>query len=320
MSSEFDPLSKYFFDETSESEISRLNAQYSYLKSVVGHPRVIPPGIDISHVSRVIDVATGTGAWAIDFASLPEVYKSNVQVFACDISSEKFLKGNEPAVKQITFFQQDVTKPFPEELLGTFDLVNLSFLSYALTSQGWEKALQNLRGLLRPGGHLIIRDGEHIMFNHERPPPPEGQEPDVAACMQGTSIVANVNRIFSGGALRRGFLVSVLSQPFLQILETASLRVVSSRRVEVPFGNNCDFYTGIDGTSLSKLKAVTIENCTRLINMISKFMVNNGGLELANGTIILSEEERQVLMGEVARFISEGGSTFVSEWIIERPF
>jgi SAM-dependent methyltransferase len=125
-----------------------LNAQYSFFKSVVGHPRVIPPGIDISHVSRVIDVATGTGVWALDFASLPDVYKSNIQVFACDISSEKFLKGNEPAVKQITFFQQDVTKPFPEELLGTFDLVNLTFLSYALTSQGWEKALQNLHGLL----------------------------------------------------------------------------------------------------------------------------------------------------------------------------
>jgi hypothetical protein len=58
-----------------------------------------------------------------------------------------------------------------------------------------------------PGGHLIIRDGEQIMYNHERPPPPEGQEPDVAAYMQGTSIVANVNRIFAGGALRRGFLV-----------------------------------------------------------------------------------------------------------------
>ena len=164
MSSEFDPLSKYFFDENSESEVSRyviidrhltlmtslyrLNAQYSFFKSVVGHPRVIPPEIDIAHVSRVIDVATGTGAWALDFVSLPEVQKSNIQVYACDISSEKFLKGNESAVQQIAFFQHDVAKPFPEELLGTFDLVNQSFLSYALTSQGWEKALQNLRSLL----------------------------------------------------------------------------------------------------------------------------------------------------------------------------
>ena len=119
------------------------------MKGVIGYPQVIPPGIDIAHVSRVIDVATGTGAWALDFVSLPEVHKSNIQVFACDISNEKFLRGNsKPAVKQITFFQQDVTKPFPDELLGTFDLVNLSFLAYALTPQGWEIALQNLRSLL----------------------------------------------------------------------------------------------------------------------------------------------------------------------------
>jgi SAM-dependent methyltransferase len=126
-----------------------LNAQYSFFKSVVGHPQVIPPGIDVAHVSRVIDVATGTGAWALDFVSLPEVHKSNIQVFACDISDEKFLQGNKSAViKQITFFQQDITKPFQDDFLGTFDLVNLSFLSYALTSRGWEIALQNLRSLL----------------------------------------------------------------------------------------------------------------------------------------------------------------------------
>jgi ubiquinone/menaquinone biosynthesis C-methylase UbiE len=114
----------------------------------MGHHQVIPPGIDIVHVSRVVDVATGTGAWALDFASLPEVHKNNIQVFACDISDEKFLQGNKPGVKQITFFQQDITKPFPDELLGTCDLVNLTLLVYSLTSRGWKIALQNLRSLL----------------------------------------------------------------------------------------------------------------------------------------------------------------------------
>lgn len=45
------------------------------------------------------------------------------------------------------------------------------------------------------------------MYDQEHPPPPEGQEPDVAAYMQGTSILANVNRIVAGGALRKGFVV-----------------------------------------------------------------------------------------------------------------
>jgi SAM-dependent methyltransferase len=114
----------------------------------MGHHQVIPPEIDIAHVSRVIDVGTGTGAWALDFVSLPEVHKSNIQVFACDVSDEKFPQGNEPGVEQITFFQQDITKPFPDELLGTFNLVNLTLLVYALTPRGWGIALQNLRSLL----------------------------------------------------------------------------------------------------------------------------------------------------------------------------
>ena len=66
-----------------------------------------------------------------------------------------------------------------------------------------------------PGGHLIVRESELIMYNDERPPP-EGQEPDLAAYMQGTSIVANMNRIFTGGALQRGFVVRCALIQFLR--------------------------------------------------------------------------------------------------------
>ena len=126
----------------------RLKAQYSYLESVFGYPQLVPPGIDIARVSRVIDVATGTGAWALDFASLPDVRDRNIQVFACDISTAKFPRADEQEANTVTFFQQDITKPFPNDLLGTFDLVNLVLLSYALTEQGWKRALQNVHSLL----------------------------------------------------------------------------------------------------------------------------------------------------------------------------
>lgn len=48
----------------------------------------------------------------------------------------------------IQTFQQDVTKPFPEAMYGTFDLVHLSLVVLALTKEGWEKALENCRNLL----------------------------------------------------------------------------------------------------------------------------------------------------------------------------
>jgi ubiquinone/menaquinone biosynthesis C-methylase UbiE len=125
-----------------------LNAQYTFFKIAFGYPQPVPPEINISHVSKVIDIATGTGAWALDFASLPDVRNRNVQIFACDISTAKFPPEEECKAKGINFFQQDVTEPFPDELLGTFDLVNLMYLSYSLTEEGWKKALKNIHGLL----------------------------------------------------------------------------------------------------------------------------------------------------------------------------
>jgi len=100
----------------------------------------------------------------------------------------------------------------------------------------------------------------------------------------------------------------------------ASLRVLSSRRVEIPYGNHCDFYTGMDGTSLSKYKAISVKNFVQLLDLMSQDMIKDGGLELANGTIISSENERQALMEDIMHFVSEGGSSIISEWVVERPF
>jgi len=100
----------------------------------------------------------------------------------------------------------------------------------------------------------------------------------------------------------------------------ASLHVISSQRTDVPIGTYCDFYTGTDGTSLSRYKAISTENIVQLLDMMSKGMMKDGGLELANGTIISSENERQALMEDIMHFVSEGGSLIFSEWVVERPF
>lgn len=100
----------------------------------------------------------------------------------------------------------------------------------------------------------------------------------------------------------------------------ASLRILSSRRTDIPFGNYCDFYTGMDGASLSHSKAISAKNFVQLLDMMSKGMMKDGGLELANGTIISSENERQALMQDIRHFISEGVSGIISEWVVERSF
>jgi hypothetical protein len=104
------------------------------------------------------------------------------------------------------------------------------------------------------------------------------------------------------------------------MFEAASLRVLSSRRVLVPFGNYCDSYKGADGTSLSEYKAISVENLFQILNTTSISLMNDRALELVNGIRISSEEERRVVMEEVLRFIEEGGSTSFSEWVVQRPF
>ncbi|KAI9458403.1 S-adenosyl-L-methionine-dependent methyltransferase [Lactarius psammicola] len=225
---------KYLLDDN-DSEVSRLKTQYLFFKKVFDYPNIVPPVVNVGHLSKVIDIATGTGAWALDFVSQPDVRDRGVQVFACDISIAKFPQADKPDVKKIAFFQQDVTKPFPDEMLGTFDLVNMTYLGFALTVQGWKLALQNLHDLLKPGGHLILRDGDPLMFTHENPPPLEGQEPEIVAYTQGKSTLATINRIYSGWALRQGFVVG-LSYHLRKMLQDASLQVLSSTRALVPHG------------------------------------------------------------------------------------
>jgi hypothetical protein len=75
--------------------------------------------------------------------SLPEVHQSDIQVSACDISDKKFLQGDMPATDKIAFLE-DVTKPFSDEPLGTFDLIRLTCTDITRM----EMALQNLCKLL----------------------------------------------------------------------------------------------------------------------------------------------------------------------------
>ncbi|KAH9057430.1 S-adenosyl-L-methionine-dependent methyltransferase [Lactarius vividus] len=318
------PVKPYVLDDNdSESEVSRLNTQYLYLKTIFDYPKIVPPVVNVAHVRKVIDVATGTGAWALDFVSQPEVCGRGVQVFACDISVAKFPQAESDLadkldVDKITFFQHDVTKPFPDDMLGTFDLVHMAFMCWALTVQGWKLALQNLRDLLRPGGHLILRDADPLLFTHENPPPPEGQEPNVIAYTQGKSTLATINRIFSGWAIRQGLLVG-LSYHFQKMFQDASFQVLSSTRALAPHGGYCMSHRGLNGTSLSEYTAFSLQNFSQVTNVLTSAMMEAGGLEFGDGTRIADEHGRQVLMKELRDFAEGGILLLMSEWVVMRP-
>ncbi|KAH9169474.1 S-adenosyl-L-methionine-dependent methyltransferase [Lactarius sanguifluus] len=296
---------------------NRLKIQYLYFKTVFDS-NTVPPVVNINQVRKVIDVATGTGAWALDFVSQPNVRDRDVQVFACDISSAKFPQAGKPDVDKIRFFEYDVTKPFPDEMLGTFDLVNMSCMCFALTVQGWKSALQNLHDLLKPGGHLTLRDIDTMVFTHENPLPLEGQEPDIVAYTQGKSTLATINRISLGWALRQGFVVD-LSYHFREMLQDASLQVLSSTRALAPHGEYCSSHKGLNGTSLSEFTAYSFQSFSRVLNVVTSAMMTAGCLELGDGTRIADEEERKALMKELRHFVERGILLPLSEWVVVRP-
>ncbi|KAH8995095.1 hypothetical protein EDB86DRAFT_3102816 [Lactarius hatsudake] len=314
MSSESEtPIKPEYVLDDNNSEISRLKTQYLHFKTVFDS-NTVPPVVDVNQVKKVIDVATGTGAWALDFVSQPNVRDRDVQVFACDISSAKFPQAGKPDVDKIRFFEHDVTQPFQDEMLGTFDLVNMSCMCFALTVQGWKSALQNLQ----PGGHLTLRDIDSMIFTHENPPPLEGQEPDIVAYTQGKSTLATINRIHSGWALRQGFVVG-LSYRFREMLQDASLQALSSTRALAPHGEYCSSHKGLSGTSLSEFATYSFQSFSQVLNVVTLAMMKAGCLELGDGTRIADEGERKSLMKELRHFVERGIFLSLSEWVVVRP-
>lgn len=83
----------------------------------------------------------------------PESTSKPIQLYACDISTDKFPPRDVTDALGIKTFQQDVTQPFPDELYGKFDLVQAFMLVGSLTEAGWRRALENYRRLL---SRLII--------------------------------------------------------------------------------------------------------------------------------------------------------------------
>jgi SAM-dependent methyltransferase len=114
----------------------------------------VPLFIDLSKVSKILDAAAGTLVWSLEVAQQTDVRKRlhdashPIRIYACDITLEKFPPSNITDPLHIETFLQDITKPFPNHMLETFDLINMKLLVLALTESGWQKALSNVYRLL----------------------------------------------------------------------------------------------------------------------------------------------------------------------------
>lgn len=221
--------------------------QYAFKKSAYGWDNAVPDSVDLTQVHRVLDIAAGSCAWTLDFAATPSIQSRlskkdrqtndankgmpSIQIYVSDIDTKFFPVKDVLDEVGIESFQQDVTKPFRSDLYGTFDLVHICMVTLCLTQTGWSEALVNCYRLLRksvsfstvvhklnlihtpgPGGIFMVDEIDPILYTLSMPPPsPDSAGPDLDTCMGGDAWVHKANRIYTGWALHKGFIVGYVA-------------------------------------------------------------------------------------------------------------
>jgi len=132
----------YMFRRNFNSSI-RLNYNHWLMKDLSGY--LLNPKIQFEKENaRIADVATGTGIWLFELVDdLP--YSARLDGF--DISSSQYLP-KEWIPENMHLTEQDIFKPFPEEYLGAYDIVNLRFALCFVNNIDAEPLLENLISLL----------------------------------------------------------------------------------------------------------------------------------------------------------------------------
>lgn len=165
--------SPYILNEKSdkdglEQEKNRLDAQHYWLDDFMNNellPRHIAAELSARPSPRICDLATGTGIWLIKLA---ETLPASAELVGLDYDLSKY-PDPETLPSNVKLGFANAFDPFPEELLGRFDVVHLRFFVYAMKSGQGVPLIRNLLSLLRPGGWLVWVETGPSMYTVEPP-------------------------------------------------------------------------------------------------------------------------------------------------------
>ncbi|KAK0117928.1 hypothetical protein ONS95_012240 [Cadophora gregata] len=146
--------SHLFANDKIATEHKRLNIQHRFVNTF-GPPEQIHPSIPKDQIILVADIATGTGVWLQDLATvlskIPLRSDGSRQYVGFDISRDLFPSSYDSS---FSYVQHNALCPFPDEHLGKYDLVHARFLIAALKEDEIRIALENVLELLAPGGYI----------------------------------------------------------------------------------------------------------------------------------------------------------------------
>ncbi|RPD57318.1 hypothetical protein L226DRAFT_547045 [Lentinus tigrinus ALCF2SS1-7] len=300
-------------------------------KAIYGWSTAIPSSIDISGISEVLDVAAGTCVWTADFAQIPEVnarlalpcrppVANPIQLSACDIETKFFPEQSFLDSLNIKTFHQDVTKPFPAELRGKYDIIHISFLLLCLTEQGWKDALKNVRDALtvaEPGGILFLDDADPVIYTEQSPPPPEDAlSHDIPASLGAPGWQGKANRIYLAFALGNNFVVD-LTFRLPSMLSAAGFTLAETKRGYATAGKLCHTFRGNAGDTWG-FEDFSIENFVFIFEHLAPALLAKGELYQPDGTKVTSEQEMQAMLQEIRDGLRAGGAVSVGRYFIAR--
>lgn len=120
---------------------------------------------DVTHADAgpqvVLEVGAGAGNTA--FPLIAQNQNPHLKVHACDYSKKAVEVMRSQEAYNTEVMQADVWDVTGDELPpglgeGSVDVIVMIFIFSALSPREWEKAVDNLYRLLKPGGHVCFRD------------------------------------------------------------------------------------------------------------------------------------------------------------------
>ncbi|ORY08734.1 S-adenosyl-L-methionine-dependent methyltransferase [Clohesyomyces aquaticus] len=142
------------------TEQQRLTRQHEVWTKSIGY--LLHPSIakSLPDNARIADIGCGTGIWMTEMA---KVSPSTYQFDGYDISDAQFQSADSLPPNVSLHTDSDFKKPYPEELIGTYDLINIRLIIISMGEGVWESTLRNVLTLLKPRGAIQWVEGNFFV-------------------------------------------------------------------------------------------------------------------------------------------------------------
>jgi SAM-dependent methyltransferase len=267
-------MTYYINDITSAGEWVRIDHQAGLVSRVTG---LLPPVLEDSVWTSILDVGCGPGRWALDVAT----ERPKAKVTGIDLSADMMEYANARArtqnLKNISFHVQDFLAnqlPFPEQ---SFDLIHVRFAVGWLKRAEWVVLLSRCFVLLKPGGSVVMTEGEGI---YTTSPALERLQEMLCAALHVSGYGLSTSPRFMGVVAQLGYLLTQTG--FQQIETTVNVLDYSYSHEEANRAWRDSFHSFISESSFFLLQAgvTTTEELaeidTRLL--IEMYQEDFGGL------------------------------------------